>query len=72
MQRENERHVALRQSVDVILAKASREEWSVRQLAEKIGFSARTWSRILSGRADLKVWLPKLREAATHLNLNSD
>jgi transcriptional regulator with XRE-family HTH domain len=65
--RRNKIQAELKQSLDSILARAGGEGWSTRQLAEKIGISRRTLSRILSGQVDLAVWLPKLRSAIQRL-----
>jgi ribosome-binding protein aMBF1 (putative translation factor) len=68
MQRENDQQAEFKQAVDGILAKAREQEWSSRQLAGKIGISARSWARILSGQAVLEIWLAKVIAAAARLN----
>ena len=51
----------------VLAARAEAEEWSRREFSKQTGISRKTWARLLSGKADLTAWLPKVREAAERL-----
>ena len=50
-----------------LTARAEAEEWSRREFSKRTGIPRTTWARLLSGKADLSAWLPKVREAAARL-----
>lgn len=58
--------------VQKFLDHARDEEWSQRQLCQRVGFPSRTWRRIRDGEApfllNIAEWLPKLRSAAARLH----
>ena len=56
--------------VQAIQAKAANEQWSNRETARRAGLSRTALARLLlRGRVDLEIWLPRLRDAATRVNL---
>jgi hypothetical protein len=56
-----------REQIEAMIARANGEGWSQRELARRSGLSWGGWRRILSGTADLSLWMPRLREAANRL-----
>jgi hypothetical protein len=51
-------------------SRAEAEQWSQRELAQRLGLSWGTWQRICHSAIDPIEWLPKVRAAAGRLDVN--
>jgi len=53
--------------IAALKSKAEAEQWSQRELADKIGLPVSTWRWVCNGSAKPAEWLPRLRRAAARI-----